>query len=141
MAEITVVETPVAGAEVAPSANEVLVAEAAPVVAEAAVAVAEVEAERDVTIAEIHAETEQAAIETAATVAAEQRTDSEWQRNIETRLSVQETTNQEILSTLATLAERLPSPQAELESPAVTPESQEAPEPPAPKRKAHHRLI
>jgi hypothetical protein len=51
--------------------------------------------------------------------------------------------SREILSTLQTLTEQLrPSPSLESSvSPEVTLESQEAPEPPAPKRKAHHRLI
>lgn len=138
MAEITVVETP--PIETAPTVAEVLAVEQTEAVVEAAVEIAEIEAARDVELAEIQAETTQAVL--AADEAMTTERDVEWRQNIEARLNSQDQTQQTILSTLQTLTERLPPNQPlEPESPEVTPESQEAPEP-KPKPKAHHhRLI
>lgn len=139
MTEVTVV-APASEASVEAAPVAVAAVEAA---AEAAPVVAQIEADRDVAIAEIHAETDQAAVEAAAIVAAQVGENDEWRRNIETRLS--ETTIRlsgiadqmsSIQTTLTTLASA-PVSRQEDGGGEVTPGNQEVPEPPAPRRKPY----
>jgi hypothetical protein len=139
MDELTIVEQPT-NPEVAPTASEVLATEQTEAIAEAAVEVAQIEADKEVAIAEIQAETVTSLQADNNDAQTSER--DEWQRNIETRLTEQEATNREILSTLQALREQpLPNPPERSESPEVMPESQEAPEPPPKPKRPHHRLI
>ena len=143
MTEVTVVAPASEAAnEIAATHGEIIAAETI-AAAEAAPVVAQIEADRDVAIAEIHAETDQAAVEAAAIVAAQVGENDEWRRNIETRLS--ETTIRlsgiadqvsSIQTTLTTLASP-PVSRQEGGGGEVTPGNQEVPEPPAPRRKPY----
>jgi len=114
-------------------------------VTDAAVQIAQIEAERDITIAAIHADIEQVALE----VRSEEQGDNEWRQNLESRLD-NLTSQVETLSILLQSSNSEPNPQqnpaSEPASDVPTLDSQEpqtvesAPEP-APKRAKKSRWI
>lgn len=90
-------------------------------VTDAAVAIAEIEAERDITIAAIHADVETTAIEARA----EEVEQSEWQRNIESQLAE---TNSRLVEVTTALALLIPpqSQQSEASQLETSPEPESA---------------
>lgn len=97
---------------------EVVADEVVEPVVDAAVQIAEIEAERDITIAAIHADTQQAVIE------AEQEGSNEWQRNIESQLAE---TNRQLSEVTERLASLIPPPSQQSEaSPSPTPPEDES---------------
>lgn len=98
--------------------TEVVADEVVEPVVDAAVQIAEIEAERDITIAAIHADTQQAAIE------AEQEGSNEWQRNIESQLAE---TNRQLSEVTQVLASLIPPPSQQSEAnPSPTPLADES---------------
>jgi hypothetical protein len=108
--------------------------------AEASVAVAEVQAGRDIAIAEIQAEVAQTAITAEAERTAAIEGQEAWRPNFEALtelLNNQAAEIQSIRAQLETKADR-PNPNPEQGVGEVTPDSQEAPEPPKRKKKVHN---
>lgn len=126
--------------EVVAPEPEVTTLEAIEAAAEAAVEIAEIEADKQIAVEEIRAETEQAAIEERG------KDRDEWQQNLEARLMELQTQQAEQSSTLSSLTEAVRlltnhPPVPEQENLEVMQESLEAPEPEQPKRKQRFRLI
>lgn len=133
--------------EAIPSASEaVITTETVEAVADSAVEIARIEAERDIAIAEVRAETEETLAETSVEIAAQSEELTEWQRNSEARIASLEAANLALQSTLEQLTVQAPLPTNQQETQpddaAAMPESLEAPrEVEKAKRRTRFRLI